>query len=162
MTTPIPPMLVQHSSNFSSCSLHHIPVHTFGRSLPCHQRPGKHPVPQRPNQHPGPKRPGQLLENQAEASYPTRSQGSILNHRGTTVRSEATYTTRTSVPNLASNPLLDQRPSRSSEVQIPMWAETLYSITGYGSQKIRQETETKEENIHLGVGELLYSVNHVF
>lgn len=138
-TTPIPPMPVQRNSNFSSCSHHHIPVHTSGSGLQCYQRPGQHPWPQRP---------GQLLENQAEDSYPTRSQNSILNPRGTQVRSEAMYTAGMSVSNLATNPLLDQKPSSSSEAQLPMWVEILYSITGHCSQKIRHKTETKEENIH--------------
>lgn len=51
-------------------------------------------------------------------------------------------------PNWGSKPLLYQRPPRPSEVQPPVWAETLYSNTGHDIQKTRGERETKEENTH--------------
>lgn len=60
-------------------------------------------------------RPGQYPKNQAESSYTSRSQVSILNSRGPLSRSEDTYIHRAQAPNLGSNPL---RPSRPSEVQL--------------------------------------------
>lgn len=52
----------------------------------------------------------------------------------------------TSAPNLCRNSLMDQRQAGFSEVQHPMWSETLYSTTAHGMQKTIEDIETKEKN----------------
>lgn len=51
-------------------------------------------------------------------------------------------------PAQTEDPLLDQRPLWSLEVQTPSPIEMFYSTTGYHGQKIRKETETKEQNTY--------------
>lgn len=115
-----PTMWTQNNSNCSSSPHHHILVDTSSRRILPHERASQHPEKQKTHNILNPKL-------QANNLKPTPQEfRQAPEHRTCPIRSEVTQRARTSVPNLGSNPQLDQK---SSEFQFSTEAETLYLTT---------------------------------
>lgn len=109
----------------------------------------------RPDQYAEPQQLGKLPRNQVDTSYPNRSLASFLEARGPLCRTKTIHITRISAPNLDRNSLLDQRSYRPLKIKYPKQVEMIYSTTGQGSQRTREQTETKRLNQKLAL-----KINH--